>query len=195
MHLSLPCGCSCNLLHMLLPCTAVAVRCGLQPVAPLPQTIGLRCMLSQTVVVLLAAVPAGGRHKRISSRHGPLAAVGLLAGISGEKHAQVCCGACHLPAMLWWRQQLCAIAIHGVADSPTQPCCICPAAWWVLCRPASADRSRCPPHPCLQGWRCYLAVWGAGLVFFAAHIWLICELLLAWRQKHAAVAATRTKGR
>ena len=101
MHLSLPGGCSCNLLHMLLPCTGIAVRCGLQMAAPLPQTIGVCCMLSQTIVVLPAAVPAGGRHKRISSRHGPLAAVGLLAGISGDKHAKGCCGACHLPAVLW----------------------------------------------------------------------------------------------
>lgn len=39
------------------------------------------------------------------------------------------------------------------------------------------------------GWRVHLAVWGASMAFLAAHVWLICELVAAWRHKQAALAA------
>ena len=36
---------------------------------------------------------------------------------------------------------------------------------------------------CLEflGWRVHLGVWGAGLAFLAAHVWLLWELITAWR--------------
>ena len=34
-----------------------------------------------------------------------------------------------------------------------------------------------------QGVRVHLAVWGASLAFLAAHAWLLCELLAAWRAR------------
>ena len=35
-----------------------------------------------------------------------------------------------------------------------------------------------------QGQHLHLAVWAASLLLFAAHVWLICEVLAAWQ--HAA---------
>ena len=45
---------------------------------------------------------------------------------------------------------------------------------------------------CLEflGWRVHLGVWAASLAFMAAHVWLMCELLTAWRgARQGAVAA------
>ena len=44
---------------------------------------------------------------------------------------------------------------------------------------------------CLEflGWRVHLGVWGASLALMAAHVWLISELLVAWRGRQGAAAA------
>jgi hypothetical protein len=37
-----------------------------------------------------------------------------------------------------------------------------------------------------QGRPVHLFVWIASLAFFAAHVWVACELAIAWRWKEAA---------
>ncbi|KAL4855940.1 GPI mannosyltransferase 1 [Chlorella vulgaris] len=43
------------------------------------------------------------------------------------------------------------------------------------------------------GWQVHLAVWGASLAFFATHVWLVCELVVAWRHKRDAALAVKQK--
>lgn len=40
----------------------------------------------------------------------------------------------------------------------------------------------------------HLAVWGASLAFLAAHVWLVCELVRAWRVRQAGMDGARTAG-
>lgn len=44
-----------------------------------------------------------------------------------------------------------------------------------------------------QGAPAHLAVWLASLLFLAAHAWLLCELLAAWRQQQQQRPARRRR--
>ena len=108
------------------------------------------------------------------------------------------------------RARSCLLPISAICLLPAHPCSVAGLAklrlpFPPLCLPACLQRRLLAVTAawgaamahwllwayCLEflGWRVHLGVWGASLAFLAAHVWLICELLAAWRARQGVAAA------